>query len=349
MTNLARFVVDTHVHSQRHAAGKALKGSKDYGDLGRAMRDVEAYDNSPRLIYDMERYGVDMCIIEPAFGMSNEIQVEQMKKYPDKFACNCQAGTKHTRDRVATGEIEWNMDTALQELEDLLKTGNFVGIGEGMPMMTMRPSEPGKPPQFPDENEIFDNMFRVCDLARSYKVPVRYHCGMNVGYEGGGGIGPNWNPTWARTLATNFPDVPIIMEHAGIEGWWWESLYDGCLYVAAGTRNVYLECGRFWTELYDKPLRDKNIGAKKLIWGTDWGASLPIQWNPDGYPETFTEQVRDDGIVRHQVDVWGWQMKQLWRLNIPQDDLNLIMGGNAQRIYNLRTPGGLTRMFKFVD
>ena len=36
---LGRFIVDTHVHSQRHAAGKALKGSKDYSDLGKAMQD----------------------------------------------------------------------------------------------------------------------------------------------------------------------------------------------------------------------------------------------------------------------------------------------------------------------
>jgi predicted TIM-barrel fold metal-dependent hydrolase len=349
MTNIARFVVDTHVHSQRHAAGTALKGSKDYGDLGRAMSQVNAYDNSARLIYDMERYGVDMCILQPAFGMSNEISLEQVRKHPDKFVANCQAGLKHTRDKVAVGEIEWTIEAALEELDALLKTGSFVGIGEGMPMMAMKPPEPGKPPEIQDEKTTFQNMFKICELARAYKVPIRYHCGMNVGYESGGGTGPNWNPLWARNLATNFPEVPIILEHAGIEGWWWEQLYEGCLFVAAGSKNVYLETGRWWTELYDKPLRDRNIGAEKLIWGTDWGASLPVQRDPAGYPETFTEQVRKDGIVRHQVDVWGWQMKQLWRLNIPQDDLNLIMGGNAVRIYNLRTPGGLTRMFKFID
>ena len=86
---LGRFIVDTHVHSQRHAAGKALKGSKDYGDLGKAMVQIEAYDNSPRLLYDMECYGVDMCIVEPAFGMTNKTNLEQKKKHPDKFVCNC--------------------------------------------------------------------------------------------------------------------------------------------------------------------------------------------------------------------------------------------------------------------
>ncbi|GAF82254.1 unnamed protein product, partial [marine sediment metagenome] len=35
MRKTGRFIVDTHVHSQRHAAGGSLKGSKDYGDQGR--------------------------------------------------------------------------------------------------------------------------------------------------------------------------------------------------------------------------------------------------------------------------------------------------------------------------
>ncbi len=106
---LGRFIVDTHVHSQRHAAGKKLEGSTDYGDLGRAIMQVNAYDNSARLLYDMGCYGVDMCIIEPAFGMSNELNVELVKKYPDKFVANCQAGTKETRDKVNAGEMEWGI------------------------------------------------------------------------------------------------------------------------------------------------------------------------------------------------------------------------------------------------
>ena len=47
MLKLGRFVVDTHVHAQRHAAGKALKGSKEYSDLGHAMFNIQAYDNTP--------------------------------------------------------------------------------------------------------------------------------------------------------------------------------------------------------------------------------------------------------------------------------------------------------------
>ncbi len=51
-------------------------------------------------------------------------------------------------------------------------------------------------------------------------------------------------------------------------------------------------------------------------------------------------------IDTHQVDVMGWSLKQVSRLNISQDDLNLILGGNALRVYNI--PFSLTRMFRPV-
>ncbi|HKB55504.1 MAG TPA: hypothetical protein VKD22_16020, partial [Ramlibacter sp.] len=97
---LGRFIVDTHVHSQRTAAGAALRkkaglaGSGDvskqynYPDLAEALRQVEPYDNSERLLYDMNAYDVDMCIIRPSMslGMNNELNVELVEKHPDKFA-----------------------------------------------------------------------------------------------------------------------------------------------------------------------------------------------------------------------------------------------------------------------
>jgi hypothetical protein len=42
--------------------------------------------------------------------------------------------------------------------------------------------------------------------------------------------------------------------------------------------------------------------------------------------------------------MWGWSLREIGRLNIPQDDLNLILGGNACRLYQIKPP--FTRMFK---
>jgi predicted TIM-barrel fold metal-dependent hydrolase len=132
-----------------------------------------------------------------------------------------------------------------------------------------------------------------------------------------------------------------------MQGGRWETLVEECIQVAANHDNVYLETGLYWTELYYKALLDPNVGPEKLMWGTDWGASIPIHTQLGCKPQTYAVQIRKQGIVTHQVDVMGWSLKQVARLNISQDDLNLILGGNALRVYKIDFP--LTRMFKPVD
>jgi hypothetical protein len=43
----------------------------------------------------------------------------------------------------------------------------------------------------------------------------------------------------------------------------------------------------------------------------------------------------------------GWSLKQVSRLDISQDDMNLILAGNALRVYKIDFP--ITRMFKVVE
>ena len=92
------------------------------------------YDNSARLLYDMQTYSVDMCIIRPAmtFGMNNELNAALVEKHPDKFAALCTP--RATFERALKGEIEWSIEEACKELDRLLSTGKYVGIGEGMPI-----------------------------------------------------------------------------------------------------------------------------------------------------------------------------------------------------------------------
>jgi predicted TIM-barrel fold metal-dependent hydrolase len=124
-------------------------------------------------------------------------------------------------------------------------------------------------------------------------------------------------------------------------------LVEDALCVAAAHDNVYLETGLWWADLYDKALRDPNVGPEKLLWGCDWGASIPFHTQHGAKPPVYAVQLRKQGIVKHQVDVWGWSLKQLLRLDIAQDDLNLILGGNAARIYQLKPPH--TRLFRPVE
>lgn len=341
---LGRFIVDTHVHAQRLAAGKALRArgiediSKvDYKTLSDVLRDAEAYDNSPRLLYDMECYGVDMCVLVSAYGMSNAMNLDLMERYPDKFVAITDA--KEYEDHCEKTGEEWTIKGVCEYLDKTLATKKFVGIGEVLPHM--RPNTPVTEPL--SRETVIKNCLQVMEVARAHKVSVHVHAaGATMGYRrsySAGSSGPStFNPLWVLDLAYAFPDVPIIIAHGGVAMWWWEKLYEECLYVAASHDNVYLETGLWWADLYNKALNDPNIGAEKLLWGTDWGASIPIYEQRGVKPETYPMQVRKQGVVRHQVDVMGWSQRQLLKLEVTQDEMNLILGGNAVRIWNLKTP-----------
>jgi len=344
-----RFVIDTHVHAQRHAVKWKERGIKpSYAELAAQMRwsnEIEVYENTGRLLYDMERYGVDMCVIMPAFSMTDEVNAKIVQQYPDKFIAMCY-GTKYWR-RVANGEIEWSIKDFCTELDELFSTGLYRGgIGEGLPY---NPS-PKKPFVW---EERFDEICQMVEVARKHKVPVSYHTGSPTGYGGSlqrgrmGKVRMDWGePLFAHDIAATFPDVPIIMHHGGMEAWWSEMYMDRTFQVAGSHANVYLQCGCYWAELYEKPLRDPNIGVEKMIWGTDWGASNPQQWWPGGKPATYVDQSRRDGIPTHQVDFFGWSLRQVDKLDIPQDDLNLILGGNAVRVFRLEDKVPYKRLFK---
>ena len=309
---LGRFIVDTHVHAQRFAAGPEFAKAKldtkkaRYNDLARVMRGLTPYDNSARLLYDMDCYDVDMCVLLPAFGMTNALNLEVVERHPDKFVAVCTA--METQRKSRNGEIEW-MPADHTNKRTLSQTARM------------------------------DQIRPVMDVARKHKSVARIHTGVVMGYSLTHHFWPeSLNPIWTTDLAAEYPDVPIVLDHGGLQGWWSQRFVEEAMTVAAAHDNVYLETGLWWTDMYMKALLDPNIGAEKLLWGCDWGASIPFHAQYGNEPPAYAVQLRKQPLVRHQVDVWGWSLKQLLRLDIVQDDLNLILGGNAARLYGLPLP-----------
>ncbi|MFB6354273.1 MAG: hypothetical protein ABEJ92_09325, partial [Halobacteriales archaeon] len=104
----------------------------------------------------------------------------------------------------------------------------------------------------------------------------------------------------------------------------------------------YLEIGLYWADLLKKPMNDPNIGVEQLLWGNDWGASMVQHHQPNEHPQSYWEQIADRGLPAHQPDYWGAGLRQLLKyaleVDLPQDDLNLILGGNAARLFDLDVP-----------
>jgi hypothetical protein len=54
--------------------------------------------------------------------------------------------------------------------------------------------------------------------------------------------------------------------------------------------------------------------------------------------------------VAHQVDYYGWSLRQLDKaidmFDLPQDDVNLILAGTALKVFNIEDRMPHKRMFK---
>jgi hypothetical protein len=203
-----RFVVDTHVHAQRFAAGGALAEkrpaqTRQWDMLGATMSGLVPYDNTPRLEYDMDCYGVDMCVLLPAFGMTDELNLEIVARSPEKYVAACDATDYMLRCR--DGGEEWSIDGVCAEFDRLLATGKFIAIGESMPYMPV-PYDYHRPVS---RVEAVTNMLRIAEVAAKHGVALRYHTGVPMGYTSPysyGFLGPaDFNPCGVTTSRPRFP------------------------------------------------------------------------------------------------------------------------------------------------
>jgi predicted TIM-barrel fold metal-dependent hydrolase len=335
----ARFVVDPHVHITtlyKPAGAKSLELAAK-GLWTGLNGEVEPFDNSPLCLYDMDRYGVDMCLLKPSvIGTKNETQAALVDKYPDKFRAFCSDQT--LKIKVWREEAKWTLNDAADEVEKALKTGKYIGIGEFVPMNP-------DPKHVYTFKERLDEWRTFAELAQKYSVTIDFH-DFAWGFE--------WDPYQLLARITReYPDVPIIFCHAGysIGGYVTgaDVIRKAC--SVAGSilckGNIYLETGTWPAEFFEIALKDPNVGAPRLIWGGDYG-NVPqyILANPGREPSSFsTGMTKWPPVPYYHIDWWGWALHQIRKIRdwVTQDEINLILGGNAARIFNLPVP--YERMF----
>jgi hypothetical protein len=339
-----RFVVETHAHAQRAAVGFKERGIKpSHGQMYSEVSQTTWYDNSERLLFDMERYGVDLCVIMSgglARGSDNDLDLKLAEKYPDKFVALCYPTT--FLRRVAEGKEKWNVEGAVREVEERLKTGKYKGIGQELPVSETgafgklwATGEARKKEKKVSHDELLDRYRMFLDLASKYKVAV---------------AGAPKDTSFLSPLAAEYPDVPLLVQLVGMGPDATTHQIQTYCEVIQRSKNIYLEMGTAPAELIEVALSDPNVGPTQITHGTDWGASHYIYSQP-GRPihgerfTTYVDFIPKWGAVRYQTDWWGWSLYQIDRLRntLTQDEINLILGGNAARIFKLDVP--YTRLF----
>ena len=332
---IGRFVVDGHIHCGKKDCAKA--DSKQAG----IQAEVESVDNSDMALYDMDAYGVDMGVLLPSFtGTTNEMYASIVRKHPDRFR-TCAVDTQ-TRLNAARGIKKWTLEDSLKELDECFskQPDVFCGVGEFAPgcMGVIR--------ERPTRMERYKEWCAIAELCTHYDVPCFFHEYNSFTMD---------DPfTMLNNVCCQFPTFKVIIAHGGGQKGY---EIEKAVTLTGLNEHVYLETGYWKAEYYEYGLKDYHVGASKLIWGGgDTGSRL---WYPQapapGNRLAETNRIynnRNNWIwngtreVDYQPDYYGWATHQIHRLKdlelCTQDEINLIVGGNAARIYKLPLPEAVT-------
>ena len=101
----------------------------------------------------------------------------------------------------------------------------------------------------------------IFETANELEVPVMIHTGLGE---------PFASPTHVCNYAEEYPDLKIILSHAGF-------IFSAgdALIVAKHYKNVYLETS--WSTAEDIALFIKTLGADRVLFGTDLPTNTPVE------------------------------------------------------------------------
>ena len=131
---------------------------------------------------------------------------------------------------------------------------------------------------------------RLMEKARELAIPVTIHSG-------------SWNayPLQIAVLADRFPEVPIIMEHAGYR-WFTKD----ALAAAQRSRNLYLGLSVIATETVMIPTIFRAVGPERMLFGSD---------APAAYPDLAAEAIRRQRFGREAEElIFGGVLARLYGL-----------------------------------
>jgi predicted TIM-barrel fold metal-dependent hydrolase len=357
MRSIARFIVDTHCHITTLYQPGTEEGWEmvERNEWNGLEHELEPFDNCFLTMYDMDRYGVDMAILLPSIpGTLNETQAKLVKRFPDRFRACC--SDQKTVLTAIRGGAPWTFKAALEETEEALKTAYFVGIGEFPPGSMARSGQiPGAEGALSFEHRV-DEWAALCELGVKYDVPVLCHDQFIRMRES------EWKliDLLAKVSEMN-PEAKIVQTHGAVEGERERGMdaIKEAYTVIGSLDNVYMETGG-WSEKQFEIAFEAGVTANKLMWGHDYGnvpqyivrdtiEKFGPKLKPLEYRKTMSIMAfgyeNFPAVPTYQSDFYGWGLRTIDRVGdwLTQDEINLIMGGTASKLYKLPVP--YPRMF----
>ncbi|MCK5434713.1 MAG: amidohydrolase [Dehalococcoidales bacterium] len=256
------------------------------GDMIVKDMDAAGIDKSVLLAID---WGLARYLSEPKLSIEgiNKIYADAVKKHPQRL--------------IAFAGIDPRRKNAPEMLEKFLGEWGMKGI------------------KFHTAAGFYPNdkaCYPIYEKALRYGVPILLHTGEV--------LKPLYfkycQPIHVQEVAMDFPDLPIILAHAG--GCW----YSEAVAICSNATNVYLDVS-VWQSRLLRPLKFyralqallDSVSWQRVLFGSDY-PFLKLLVNQERWVKAFTEipdSVKEQGIKFKDEEITG------------------IMGGNAARILGL--------------
>lgn len=325
---MVRFIMDVHVHATRFTAKWRKKGEEpNYLQLQKRIASWEPWDNSPSLLREMDRYNIDMSVVNSVSGfwMKNELIHDMAKRNPKRIVGFC--APTDCYHKAITGELKEPLtgDMMVEELDKWLRKPEFVGVGEH------NFSIPGPnnniPPHADTWPKILTHQRKVFDLCAKHKVPILIG---GVGYSGRYRMGTCCSlrltdPFYLSDLAIEYPEVPIICWMDGGTTWY-THLWERTMILAGAHDNIYvIPCWE--SKFIEKAYLDPNVGPDKITFGSDFGASYTYERLADG--RVYAIWTKPPWHLAYHT---AWSLEQIYKVDMPAKDRAKILGLNTAKL-----------------
>ena len=262
----------------------------------------DIYDmTGDRLIRDMDEAGVDRVMIMPIdWGLVRPFQGTGTMGIWEQHELHAAVARKHP-DRIVTFAcFDPRRPNAANLLERAVEELGVVGL-------KVHPAAGF----FPNDRMVYP----MYEKAQRLGLPVMVH----TGPEPKPLYSRHCQPVYLDDVAADFPDLTLILAHAGMGAWWQEAAG-----IAAVSPNVHLEFSGWQPMARLRPLEFyqalrsmvSTVGAGRVLWGSDYPA-LRLLLSETEWAKALSEPAP----TAREHDI-----------SFTAEEVAAIMGGNAERL-----------------
>lgn len=296
-------IIDVHCHmwEEKILSDEMKEGFKNLANQFKYDASLITNINPEKLIQQMDEAGIDKTVLL-ALDYGLNIKAKLYKFYNNYIAGIIK---KHPDRLIGFAGIDPRRGKeAITEIERCVDMGL-----KGVKLWPLTGF-------YPDDPEFYPFYERVQEL----NLPILCHTGSCPP-----GTYMKYNkPMYVDTVAVDFPKIKIIMAHIGTP---WEI---EALFVAAKNKNVYVDISSWQMPFIRAPfvffqtlIQAKRIcRVEKILFGSDWPLFIPH----------LSQKKWVQTIKKLEIPQ---PMKLMGASDFTDEEKNMILGGNAQKVLNL--------------